>query len=237
MIVPIQIDLRVGLKKQSCTFIAHVSLEAMPDVGHRLVIEHDRRQIGTTVSEICHFISETKNSYLLITHPIILSEYDEMLKILDWFKALYKVENIYASDADPELYYKFYRNLIHVLNLTNDPNPIVKYDPTSIKIFAEASRAVWAAEILKDNIPHEESFLISRLNGAIKTLHAMVLERKKLEPDGANMLSLIKIWERTINQDSRIGWNASVQDCLSKAKEIFHNLPSVQSHQSLLHLV
>lgn len=229
IVIPTQIDVRVGPDGPTCSFTAHLPFLGMPSIGHRIIVEPEG-QFGLTICEVYHFIPSTHENEdancLIITTPLLMDGYDQMLRTLDWFKALYNVENVRSSELNPELYYKFYRNLVHVLGLTHDPHPTVNYDPVAIKIFAESCRAVMLAEL--DLAGEAEiNAAIPTYNPVIQVLHTMVLERKKEEPDGANMMALIKAWEPLINSNRSIPWDASVEQCLESARLVFKKLPSI----------
>jgi hypothetical protein len=99
----------------------------------------------------------------------------------------------------------------------------VAYDPTAIKIFAEACRAVLLAEL--DPAPDEIAY--NSYNQAILDLHSLVLARRSQEPHGAEMLGVIKEWEPQLNPQGRIAWRATVEQCLRHARVIFAKLRSI----------
>lgn len=228
MKLPVRVGLRVGIDGPACSFTAHFAFSTPPHKGDKLLLTvPGQGQVGMVVADLCHFIPVDEEPVsLVICTPLLLENYDQLLQTLDWFKATYEVED-FDADSEPELYYKFYRNLIHVLDLTKVAHPLVAYDPVEIKIFAEACRAVLLAELKPDE--KELSMAMLGFNPTIKHLHELVLSRKKEEPDGASMLAIIKIWEPLLNQKKMMAWKASVEDCLAYARVVFARLPSIPS--------
>ncbi len=227
MNLPTRVSLRVGPDGPTCSFTALLNYFIAPHKGDRVLLQVPKYgQVGVIVTEVFHFVPlpDDESACLLITMPIISEHYDDMLSVLDWFKAMYGVDDIQA-DNEPELYYKFYRNLIHVLGLTKTPQPVVDYDPVAIKVFAEACRAIVLAELKPS--PAELPVALTGFNPTIQHLHELVLSRRQEEPDGANMLAIIKTWEQLLNQKKLMLWTATIEDCLKFAQVVFARLPSI----------
>lgn len=226
MKLPVRVGLRVGIDGPACTLTAYFRFRSCPRKGDKIfLLIPTQGQVGFIVTEVCHFVSADEDPIILILcAPLIFNHYDAMLAALDWFKATYVVEN-FDADAEPELYYKFYRNLIHVLGLTKVVQPLVGYDPTDIKLFAEACRAVLLAELRPAET--ELSTAIQGFNPAIQHLHELVLDHRKAEPDGANMLAVVKTWEQLFNPKKLMQWTASTEDCIAYARIVFERLPSI----------
>jgi len=230
MIIPTEIGLRIcndSGDEQLCTFVAHLPFLTIPNIGHKIIIKPDE-QFGITVCNICHFVPTSASdvaNLLVMTIPIQIKEYDTMLRILDWFKALYKVENV-CSNEPTRLYYRFYRNLIGVLGLARDPCPKIGYNPSEIKVFAESCRSVILAEL---QLSDEELVVtIPTYNRVIEELHRMILEYKYDHPDGVSMLDIVKKFESFINPGRTVQWNASIQKCISSAQFVFKKLTTVE---------
>jgi hypothetical protein len=148
-----------------------------------------------------------------------------MLRLLDWFKAMYEVVDLRSNTSSPATYYSFYRSLVNLMGLTEHVNPKVTYDMMNIKVFAESCRAIILAEL---GISDDELIAgISSYNDIIQLLHTMVLERKRDEKDGADMFLLIKRWERSINANETVKWEASHESCVNAARLVFGRLPSI----------
>lgn len=228
MILPVRVGLRVGIDGPACSFTAHLKFKVRPHKGDKILLHvPSQGQVGVSVVEVYHFVSASEKPVaLILCTPLILDHYDGMLATLDWFKATYSVEDC-SSDEEPELYYKFYRNLIHVLGLTKVASPVVQYTSDDIRVFAEACRAVLLAELkpTDDELP----MAISGFNPTIKHLHELVLSRRQEEPDGANMLNIVKVWEQLFNQKKLMQWDAPIDRCLNYAKLVFARLRSLPS--------
>lgn len=226
MKLPVRVGLRVGIDGPACSFTAYLAFRCRPHKGDKILLSvPGQGQVGMVVADFCHFVSAgEKPACLAICTPLLVETYDELLATLDWFKATYLVED-FDAEAEPELYYKFYRSLIHVLDLTKVATPLVGYDPADIKVFAEACRAVLVAE-LKPAEP-ELVTAIQGFNPTIQHLHQLVLSRRKEEPEGANMLQVVKTWEQLLNSKKLMKWTASVEDCLAYARIVFGRLPSI----------
>lgn len=226
MILPVRVGLRVGIDGPACSFTAHLKFRTRPHKSDKVLLQiPGLGQVGIAVADFCHFASAGEEpACLVLCTPVLVETYDQLLQTLDWFKATYEVED-FDAEAEPELYYKFYRNLIHVLGLTKVVQPVVAYDPAEIKVFAEACRAVLVAE-LKPSEP-ELVLAIQGFNPTIQHLHELVLSRRKEEPDGANMLAVVKTWEQLLNSKKLMKWTASVEDCINYARIVFGRLPSI----------
>lgn len=224
---------RIGLQvigsggNPACSFTVFFRYVFTPSKGDRILLQIPRQgQTGIAVAEVFHFVpvEEDEPACLILTAPIVVDSYDNMLEILDWFKATYAIEGIQA-DAEPELYYKFYRNLVHILGLTKVAAPLVEYDAVSIKVFAEACRVVLLAELKPS--PDETEAALVNFNPAVRHLHELVLGRRVEEPDGASMLAVVKAWEFLINPKKSMQWLATVEDCFSYIKVVFDRLRSI----------
>lgn len=219
--------LQAGPSGPACSFTALLNYSVSPHKGDRVLLQVPKYgQVGVVVADVYHFapLPDEDPACLLMTTPIITEHYDDMLSVLDWFKAVYDVEDIQAQE-EPESYYKFYRNLIHVLGLTKTPQPVVDYDPVAIKVFAEACRAVVLAELKPS--PAEVQIALAGFNPTIQHLHELVLSRRQKEPGGANMLAVVKTWEQLLNQKKLMPWVATIEDCLKFAQIVFARLPSI----------
>lgn len=224
----VQFTLRAGIDGPACSFTSHIPFSLPPSVGHTIILEC-QDQIGTAIVQIYHFIpsdADKTSAVLLNTAPIIFDDSEKMLRMLDWFKAIYHVEDIKSDTSRPDPYYSFYRSLVNILDLSKVPSPKVDYDRTKVKVFAECCRAVILAEMEWDEDEFETA--VPLYNDNIASLHNMIIGCKSGEPDGADMLSLVRRWERSINEDGAFKWEAPVQSCQKIAKYLLRQLPSIK---------
>jgi hypothetical protein len=229
IILPVRFELRAGLDGPACGFTAHLPFSVSPQPAHKILFDAVGQQ-GVTILTVYHFLPDKSSdeeppTCLVVTAPLVLDSYDQMLKVMDWFKALYQVEDFQADRDQPEPYYSFYRSLVHVLDVKDQPQPLVAYDPTSIKIFAECCRAV----VLAEYNPGQEEFQQATLgfNVLIERLHKVVLDHKSQEPDGADMLTVIKEWEAFLNPKKTLTWQAPIDRCIAFAVLLFSKLRSI----------
>jgi hypothetical protein len=225
--LPVRIELRAGPSGPACSFTTSLPFNIAPTVGHKVLFDVSKRQLGVVVGDVCHFVPSggEEPTCLVLTLPLSLESNDDMLRVLDWFKALYTIYDFKADCDRPDSYYSFHRSVIHVLGLTDDPQPKVGYDPTAIKVFAEACRSVLLAE-LAPSIVDWDAVNVG-YNDMIVDLHRLVMSRRRVEPDGAEILGIIKIWEPMINPNKKFVWGASAADCIKQAKLVFAKLRSV----------
>ncbi len=188
---------------------------ADPHVGDYILFE-SHRQLTTKVLYLCHYSPEP--GYIIITEPIVCESYDDMLINLDWFKSTFSIVDI-KSDDGPQSYYIFYRSVLQLLNRSSEVDPCVDTDPVSIKIFAEACRAVLVAQLGPD----------VDFNQIITDLHMLIIARKTNETCGVKILPIIKVWEQKINESGSIKWTVSLAQCRQAAKLIFSKLKSISS--------
>jgi hypothetical protein len=228
MNIPVRIVLHTALSNPICSFVVHVPFVYFPTVGSKLLIDYNNQSelLCVTVCEICHFLPTDKldeASCLIITSPLVIEDYDKMLNILDWLKSIYKVDD-FNSYVAPESYYVFYRNLINVLGIVDDPSPKILYDAISIKIFAECCRSIILASC---ELNDDELSLSAQYNQVIEELHMMVLDRKRDEVDGADMLQVVKKFEDLINKNKTMNWDLSIDRCIAIASRILGRLSSI----------
>ncbi len=196
-----------------------------PQKGDRVLWQDE----AVLVAEIDHFLDPAQEPIcLIITATILTQNYDALLRTLDWFKANYEVVDVNA-DSTPELYYSFYRSVVHVLGQTALSRPLIAYDPLAIKIVAESCRAVILAEVapMAEAFPAVNLSLAADYNKPIQHLHELILAQRPLAPAGADLFEVLKIWEAQINPQKELRWIASVDQCVMYAKLVFARLKSV----------
>lgn len=213
-----RIRIQAGIDGQSCDFTVRLSFRIPPVKGDTILLP-DADQTPLVVASLYHFVAiDKKSTCLYVVTPLLVDSYDLMLRTIDWFKANFEVED-FRAENEPASYYRFYRNLVHVLGLGQKACPKVDYDQNHIRVFAEACRAVILAELKPQ--PAEFDAALLGLNPTVEHLHKLVLEKRRTEPDGADMLSLVKEWEARSNQKQLMQWQASVGECLEYAKLVF----------------
>ncbi len=221
MDLPVRLGLQVGSDGPTCAFTAFLPFAAPPGIGHWLIVKVPDPIdwiMRVRVTDICHFLGNEESCLVTVGSPMMATDYDQLLTILDWFKATYKAEDISGS-AEPEGYYRFYRSLLHVLDLTHVPSPTVGFEPEEIKLFAEACRAVVLAESQIDQ---------DALNDMIVALHRMVSARKPFDPDGTPILGIVKVWEGRITKVlGELAWAASPEECIAAARSVFLRIKSI----------
>ena len=232
MILPVRMALQVGPDGPSCSFTTNLPFAVTPGVGHHLAVRSTGGPVVFNmllrVTSVCHFVTEDKDAACLVeTAACPFPDYDKMLERLDWFKAVYGVDDI-MGNTEPESYYKFYRSVLHVLGLTKHPYPVIAHDPVDIKIFAEACRSVILAE-LPDGHGRD-------LSDLMMSAHRLVHFRKTVEPDGARMLGVVKKLEPEIRHDLSdtmrdLRWEAPTEKCLDVARGVFAKLHSIPSNK------
>lgn len=216
--IPVRVRAQAGLDGPCCDFTVRLSFYVTPSKGDHIMLP-DGVQSPLVVAGCYHFVSPTEEpTCLCVVTPLVVDTYDAMLRTLDWFKANFEVED-FAAGTEPASYYRFYRNLVHVLGLTNQATPLVSYEPNHVRVFGEACRAVMLAEMA----PSEAEFDVALvgLNSAVEHLHKLVLERKTAEPDGADMLAVVKEWEGRSNKKQLMQWRATVAECIRYAGLVF----------------
>lgn len=225
-----------------CNFTAHLHFAIRPFRGDKIIVSTPGKQSGVVVADVCHFpgAGEDDAGCLLTASPLVVDNYDEMLQVVDWFKATYQVDDFSAAE-EPASYYKLYRTVVKTLDLGKVAAPIVGYSPSSIKLFAEVCRAALVAEtihiasgVLEDTIKRAEannisktavaSAIASRFSPQIEELHRIVLFHKKANPGGAPMLLVVKEWEATLDQKYR-AWQSD--SCVEYAKPLLAELKSI----------
>lgn len=216
--VPLRVRIQAGVDGPSCDFTVRLSLCVPPTKGDHIILP-DRGMSPLVVAGLYHFVAIGEEpAFLCVVTPVLAESYDAMLRTLDWFKANFEVED-FAAEDEPVTYYRFYRNLVHVLGLTGQSAPLVGYDPNQIRVFGEACRAVILAEMEPEAGVFDMALV--GLNPTVEHLHKLVLERRVAEPDGADMLAVVKEWEGRSNQKQVMSWRASVDACLRSAKLVF----------------
>lgn len=227
MILPTRITLRTGNDGPVCSFTALFKFNLVPQRGHKLIfVTPGHRQVGVVIDDVCHFVPEGDDEpvCLCFTTPLVIEEYDDLLRVVDWFKATYEVQD-FSSMVEPEPYYKFYRRVAWLLGLSKTTGPKIGYDPQDVKVFAEACRSVILAELNPSD--EETNFALVGFNPSIRYLYELVLDRKREEPDGADMLLVIKTWEQLLNSSKMMQWSASDENCLKFARVVFARHPSI----------
>lgn len=228
LLLPVRMTLQVGPDGPSCSFTTNLQFVSAPGAGHHLAIRSADGPVVfnmlVRVVGVCHFITEDKEAACLVdTAPCPMPDYDRLLERLDWFKAIYGVDDI-EGNTEPESYYKFYRSVLHILGLTKHPYPIIAHDPDHIKVFAEACRSVILAELGEDTDRDLSDLMMSA--------HRLVHPRKIVEPDGARMLGVVKKLEQEArNSLGDLKWDAPPEKCLDVASRVFSRIRSIPSEK------
>lgn len=184
------------------------------------------------------FVAKIKNSvHYCLGDPVSLidvddykcSSYDHMLKIIDCFKAEYRVEAFDSSDKNPESYYAFYRSVIRLMGLDHQRNPVLTPVPSQIKVFAESCRAVVLGELFKAGIQSEREFdkAFRAYNPVVQDLHDLVLSKKKSDDDQIPIFELLREWEPMLNPNKKITWDADPSSYIAAGKMVFSRIKSL----------
>lgn len=202
------VHIKLTHEEAECSFTAYINFQVTPQVGHKIIIELES-QLICQIIDIWHFLAPESN--LIVTRPLVCSSYNELLTILDYFKASGKPTD-FQSNVEPKSYYLFYRSVISALGLTEIVRPMLTNDPFRARVFVEVCRAIATASVLI-TLDHE-----------VESLFGLVLCSK--EP--LAMLMVVQEFEEMINPDNLFKWDASdeaVEKCLTTAFEGMPNLP------------
>lgn len=225
--LPVRIELRVRSPDEStCSFTIQHNFVLPPSQGDHIIFESG---LYVTVSQCFHYTGLAEEpSLLVITSPHAVGKYDELLRALDWFKSNADVQDISAKQK-PAPYYSFYRSVLRLLEWSDKTDPKLTYEEHMIKLFGEACRTVLISEYLLDVAVTKDAVNqhFGQYSDTILSLTRLVLERKTSEPNGTDILDLIKQWEPLINPDASIGWSADLEVCQQVGHVVFSRVHSI----------
>ena len=227
---PVRIELKDRSSDRSCSFTIFEQFLSCPAKGDHIIIPAMPENLDPTghnyfaVAGKFHFCCE-EPSLLVAFAPYYVTKYDDMLRLLDWFKDQYKILD-FKADSEPTSYYSFYRSVIRLLEWKLSEN---LEDTAMMKIFSASASSVLISEhFMSFDLPisdDEYARVYSENSANIEVLLNIVLKRK--QNDGpVDLLSIIKEWEPIINQTS-LRWEASEERCLDAARFIFKRLKSI----------
>jgi|GEM_PF-2834471 len=227
---PVRIELKDRSSDRSCSFTIFEQFLSCPAKGDHIIIPAMPENLDPTghnyfaVAGKFHFCCE-EPSLLVAFAPYYVTKYDDMLRLLDWFKDQYKISD-FKADSEPTSYYSFYRSVIRLLEWKLSEN---LKDTIMMKIFSSGASSVLISEhLMSSDLPisdDEYTRVCSENNANIEVLLNIVLKRKHDGP--IDLLSIIKEWEPLINPTSILRWEASEERCLNAAKFIFKKLKSI----------
>lgn len=229
---PVRIELKDRSSDRSCSFTIFERFLSCPVKGDHIIIpampENFVNSIGHNYFVVAgkfHFCCE-EPSLLVAFAPYYVTKYDDMLRLLDWFKGQYKISD-FKADSEPTSYYSFYRSVIRLFEWDLSENP---EDTVMMKIFSASVSSVLISEhFISSDLPisdDEYARVYSENSANIEVLLNIVLKRKQSD-DPIDLLSIIKEWESLINPTSILRWEASEERCLDAARFIFKRLKSI----------
>lgn len=226
---PVRIELKDRSSDRSCSFTILEQFLVCPVKGDHVIISAipesfvNGHNYFAVVGKF-HFCCE-EPSILVAFAPYYVAKYDDMLRLLDWFKDQYRISD-FKADSEPTSYYSFYRSVIRLLEWKLSEN---LKDTVMMKIFSSGASSVLISEhLISSDLPisdDEYTRVCSENNANIEVLLNIVLKRKHDGP--IDLLSIIKEWEPLINPTSILRWEASEERCLNAAKFIFKKLKSI----------
>jgi hypothetical protein len=210
--LPVRIELRDRLSDRSCGFTIFDDFLDYPSKGDHIIIAEGY----LSVTGRFHFCKPGEDPALMVvTSTYLVEKYDDMLRLLDWFKEQYEISD-FKSDSEPASYYSFYRSIIRLLGWKT----LDAANSTKLKVLSAGVAAVLVAEIA-EGTDYAEAYKQSSPH--IEELLRIVLNKKR---DGeVDLLDVIKIWE----SDLRItaSWKASEEQVLAAARFVFPRYKSI----------
>jgi hypothetical protein len=223
--LPVRVELRDRSSDRSCSFTIHEDFLDYPVKGDHIIIPDGYLSVAGRF----HFCRPDEDAALMVaTSPYLVEKYDDMLKLLDWFKGQYKIDD-FTANSEPASYYSFYRSAMRLLGWKMSQR--AASDNMGMKLFSAAAAAVLVAEDLRDQEPTSDEYgqVYGDNSPHIEGLLQVVLDKKQENEDEIDLLGVIKIWEPTVNSDGAIHWEASEEQVLQAAKFIFGRLKSIPS--------
>ena len=220
--LPVRVELRDQSSDRSCGFTISEQFLDYPAKGDHIIIPDGYLSVAGRF----HFcMPGEKPSLMVAISPYLVAKYDDMLKLLDWFKDQYEITD-FKADSEPALYYSLYRSIMRLsaIKLTEDP--------TAMKVFSANASSVLVAELLLNiDSPSIDDYAqaYSQNSVNIETLLNIVLNRKQ-SGEPVDLLSVVKEWEPLVNPDATIKWKASEEQCLKAAEFIFSRLKSIPAN-------
>lgn len=221
MKLPVRVELHSNPSDLVCSFTIFFEFGKEPSNGDKIFISND---ICLSIAYHLHYDDA---SFLIMTRPFVAGEYDDALRVLDWFKAHYTLQDAKAT-AKPAPYYRFYRGVAILMGLDKVERPVLKYDQEYCKIFAESCRSVLVAETLENqNAIHIDRVHELRVgfNPLIESLHNIILGRKRSDPDGVEILDLVRQWFSNCILPE-LAWESLPENCKIVAQIVFQKLRS-----------
>lgn len=228
--LPVRVELRVRtLEKSTCSFtIISYPFAFLPNRGDHIVFEN---KLFVTVSQCIHFGSfatphEEDPITLVVTNPYFFDEYDSLLRSLDWFKDNYHIDDISAEER-PAPYYSFYRSLLRLLGWVGQDK--LSYDKHIIKLFSEGCRTILLAERFLDSEVTTTAVdgIFGEYSDELLKLNQLVLSKKVSDPQGVDILNIIKEWEIQFNPNCSIEWSADLETCQQVGRIVFNRIHSL----------
>lgn len=223
----VRVELRDRSSDRSCGFTISERFLDYPAKGDHIIIPEG----CLSVAGRFHFCLPDEDSVLMVaTTPHIVANYDNMLKLLDWFKDQYDISD-FKANSEPARYYSFYRSVIRLLGWKSDVK-LIDNQIAIMKAFSAGASSVLVAELLIgiDFLSDDDySKAYSESSSSIEKLLNIVLNRKQ-SGDLVDLLSVIKEWEPLANPDAALSWEATEKRCLDAAKFVFKQIKSTPAN-------
>lgn len=224
--LPVRVELQDRSSDRSCSFTIPEQFLDYPAKGDHIIIPDGYLSVAGRF----HFcLPGEKPTLMVTTSPYLVAKYDDMLKLLDWFKDQYTISD-FKADSDPALYYSFYRSVIRLLNWKPSKMLTDESSTTTMKVFSAGVSAVFISELLLDvDFPpaiDDYAQAYTESSASVESLLNIVLNRRQ-SGDPVDLLSVIKEWEPLVNSDATMSWESSEERCLDAAKFIFKRLKSI----------
>lgn len=199
---------------QPCNITILYEFVESPAKGDYIVLHGS----ALTVSGRCHYLIDGKARLVILTSSYIVSKYDDMLMILDWFKDNYHIEHI-ESSSQPAKYYNLYRSIVNLLKWTN----VSEKDFTDEITINKFVRSAVAVLMFRVGAGLELSYQQCKPWGDL--LKLLILDKNKTAD--FRIVSIINEWNQKIKELAKID-----DDWIVDASECVDNLAFINNKKS-----
>ena len=180
---PIRIELREVESGHTCNLTIEYPFIEIPSKGDYIVIKDS----SLLVTGKCHYINNDQPLVVILTSSFVAASYDDLLKVLDWFKDHFRILEL-TADSEPPPHYNLYRSIISLLNIRGSN---INFDNNEeFNAFCDAGVAVLMSVVEVDSEDDTTRYKTCKPWGDLLKL----LVKQKYQKDKFNIINIIREW-------------------------------------------
>ena len=166
----------------------------------------------------CHYINNDQPSIVILTSSFVAASYDDLLKVLDWFKDYFRILEL-TADSEPPPHYNLYRSIISLLSVCGSDINYANHE--EFNEFCDAGVAVLMAVVEDDSDDNIARYKVCKPWGDLLKL----LIKQKYQEDKFNIINVVREWNSKLIELGNLDREWLIDTTICKQYlNIIHNL-------------